>query len=168
MEFVKVTLDDNDRIEMLSALASAIVKEHYDPILGAEQNDYMIEKFQSVKGITEQLGHGYEYYLASEGESLVGFLGFYQRNEELYLSKLYLCKEHRGKGLSKKMLGFLVQKAGQMGLASIVLNVNKYNDSSIQAYKKLGFMKIGEEVNDIGHGYVMDDYVLEYKWGEVS
>ena len=57
MEFIKVTLGDKEKVEKLSALASVIVKEHYDPILGAEQNDYMIEKFQSVKGITEQLGH---------------------------------------------------------------------------------------------------------------
>lgn len=163
MEFIQVTLEEREKIKTLSALASSIVKEHYDPILGAEQNDYMIEKFQSVKGITEQLENGYEYDLVKEGEGLAGFLGFYPRKEELYLSKLYLRKEERGKGLSKKMLAFLVQKAREKGLASIVLNVNKYNDSSIQAYKKLGFAKIGEEVNDIGHGYVMDDYVLEYK-----
>ena len=45
MEFIQVTLKDKEKIETLSALASSIVKEHYDPILGAEQNDYEVYKF---------------------------------------------------------------------------------------------------------------------------
>lgn len=46
-------------LEALSRLASQIVKEHYDPILGAAQNDYMIEKFQSVEAIKGQIAQGY-------------------------------------------------------------------------------------------------------------
>ena len=47
-EFEKV---NEETIADLSELASAIVKEHYDPILGNEQNDYMIEKFQSPRSL---------------------------------------------------------------------------------------------------------------------
>jgi hypothetical protein len=31
---------------------------------------------------------------------------------------------------------------------------------AVQVYKKLGFHVIREEMNDIGNGYYMDDYVL--------
>ena len=61
MMYKHIALSDSQGLAELSALASAIVKEHYDPILGSEQNDYMIEKFQSVPAITDQLGHGYQY-----------------------------------------------------------------------------------------------------------
>jgi hypothetical protein len=30
-------------------------------------------------------------------------------------------------------------------------------------YEHLGFVKVREEVADIGNGYVMDDYILEYE-----
>lgn len=44
-------------IEELSRIASAVVKEHFDPLIDAAQNDYMISKFQSVEAISEQFAH---------------------------------------------------------------------------------------------------------------
>lgn len=163
MRYQYITLEEKTAIEELSKLASAIVKEHYDPILGNEQNDYMIEKFQSVKALTEQLEHGYQYYMVYHKEQeKAGFLAFYKRNQELYLSKLYLKRECRGKGLSKDMLEFVRAQAKHMGVSTISLNVNKYNPS-IAAYEKLGFERTGEEKNPIGNGYFMDDYVYSLK-----
>lgn len=161
--FMPVALENQEKIRELSELASQIVKEHYDPILGSEQNDYMIEKFQSVPAITEQLQHGYRYYLicGEKGEK-EGFLGFYPKEKEMYISKFYLHRDFRGRGLSKRMLDFVVEETKKLGLERITLNVNKYNDA-IQAYEKLGFVRLRDEVNDIGHGYVMDDYVYLYQ-----
>ena len=48
INFEKVLIDDTEAVEELSTLATGIVKEHYDPIIGAEVNDYMINLFQSV------------------------------------------------------------------------------------------------------------------------
>lgn len=60
MEFVKIE-KESGRIGELSAMATEILREYYDPLLGVEQNSYMLEKFQSVKGITGQLEQGYNY-----------------------------------------------------------------------------------------------------------
>lgn len=161
--FTPVALEDQKKIRELSELASQIVKEHYDPILGSEQNDYMIEKFQSVPAITEQLRQGYRYYLiCGEHGEKEGFLGFYPRDGEMYISKFYLHRDYRGRGLSKQMLAFVVEETKKLGMERITLNVNKYNDA-IRAYEKLGFVRLRDEVNDIGHGYVMDDYVYLYQ-----
>ncbi len=162
MEFVKVEAGDRKAIEELSAMACTIVKEYYEKLLGSDQNDYMIEKFQSFKAITTQLDSGYNYYVLESDNEPVGFIGFYPNGKRMYLSKFYFAKSARGKGLGKKTLAFLVDKTRAKGLESIYLNVNKYNES-IKAYEKMGFARIGEEVNDIGNGYVMDDYVYEYK-----
>ena len=40
---------------------------------------------------------------------------------------------------------------------------NKNNTKTLDIYKHLGFEIVREEVTDIGEGYVMDDYVLEYR-----
>lgn len=159
--FTPVLKTDTAKIQELSALASAIVREHYDPILGEEQNTYMIDMFQSVSAMTEQLEHGYSYYLVKADGVSVGFMGFYPRNGKMYLSKLYLQKDARGKGISHDMLAFLIDLTRRADLPSIELNVNKYNDGSIAAYEALGFVRTREEKNDIGHGYFMDDYVYE-------
>lgn len=159
IEFRQVTEEDEQAVKELSKLASAIVKEHYDPILGVEQNDYMIEMFQSVSAIKEQLSQGYQYYFVClQDVGPIGFMGMYQRGREWYISKLYLHKDYRGQGYSRNMLEFAAMLAKEAGTKVLTLNVNKYN-SSVAIYEKLGFQRIRDEINDIGRGYVMDDYV---------
>ena len=163
MKYINIVLSDKDKIKEMSSLASKIVKEHYDPILGSTQNDYMIDKFQSVTAITKQLEQGYQYYIVSDNdENEVGFIGYYPRDNEMYLSKFYLLRNQRGKGISREMLDFIITNTKEAGLASIVLNVNKYNVIAIRAYEKIGFVKIRDEKIDIGNGYFMDDYVYQY------
>lgn len=164
MKFVKLEKDDKKSIMCMSALATGIVREHYDPILGPEQNDYMLQKFQSKEAVTEQIEHGYQYYFACDTDGNdVGFMAFYKRDDAMYLSKLYLKKEYRGLGYSKEMIKFVAEKAKELNLASIELNVNKENFDSINVYEHLGFIRIRSEKNDIGNGFYMDDYVYKLK-----
>ena len=156
--FERLVLDDRDGILAMSRMATGILREHYDPILGKAQNDYMLEKFQSVDAVGHQLESGYQYYFVRAEERNIGFLAFYPRGEAMYLSKLYLLKDERGKGYSRQMIDFVVDKARAASLGSIELNVNKHNDA-ILAYESLGFQRVRAEKNDIGGGYFMDDYV---------
>ena len=158
MDFEQLMPYDESGIKEMSRMATAIVREHYNPIIGKEQNDYMIQKFQTVDAIKEQLEHGSQYYFASDKRRRIGFLAFYPRENAMYLSKLYLYKDERGKGYSRQMLDFVVRNARNIGLTSIELNVNR-NNSAIYAYEKLGFKVIRAEKNDIGAGFFMDDYV---------
>ncbi len=158
MEFRELFANEEAKIREMSQMASAIVKEHYDPIIGPGQNDYMIRKFQSVEAIREQLAQGYRYFFVRVEGQNIGFMAFYPRGSAMYLSKFYLYKQERGKGFSRKMMDFVAQEAQKAGLTSIELNVNKHN-SARSAYEKLGFKVIRKEKNDIGHGFFMDDYV---------
>ena len=158
MEFMKVDPKNEEIVSRLSTIAREIVKKYYDPLLGAEQNDYMIERFQSVPAIRGQLERGYRYYIVQDGFHAIGFLAFYPREDHLYLSKFYLSEGERGKGYGKKMLDFCKQNAKNDGFDAIELNVNKRN-ASAAIYERFGFKKIRSELNDIGHGYYMDDFV---------
>ena len=79
----------------------------------------------------------------------------------MYLNKFYLHKNARGKGYGKELMEFIKNQAKEMGYNAVFLNVNKYNDDSINIYKHFGFQIIREEKNPIGNGFYMDDYVLE-------
>ena len=158
MNFEQLLLWDESHIMKMSEMATEILREHYDPIVGKAQNDYMLKKFQAADAIRSQLEQGYRYYFASENGRRIGFLAFYPKTCCMYLSKLYLYKAERGKGYSRKMLDFVILKAREEGLAAIELNVNKRN-SAVLVYEKLGFKIIRSEKNDIGQGYYMDDYV---------
>ena len=159
MVFEYLKPEDEAGIVEMSAMATEIVREHFDPIIGRAQNDYMLQKFQTVGAIRGQLAHGYQYYFVLEAGHRVGFLAFYPKEDVMYLSKLYLYKTERGKGYSRRMVDFVAGKAREAGLAAIELNVNRDN-SAVRAYEKLGFQMIRAEKNDIGEGFFMDDFVF--------
>ena len=162
MNFIFLDKNDSGAIARMSDLASGIVREHYDPIVGEVQNTYMINMFQSPHAISEQLEHGYQYYFVTDNEGKdAGFLAFYPKEDEMYISKFYLKKDMRGKGISKDMLKFVIQKTREIGFSSISLNVNKRNDA-VYVYEKLGFKRVRKEEIDIGNGYIMDDFVYRY------
>lgn len=153
---------EKKEIEELSRIASAVVKEHFDPLIGAAQNDYMISKFQSVEAISEQFAHGYRYYWVLRNGERVGFFAFFPKEGKMYLSKFYVLSAFRGHHLAKKMFEYIVTETCNEGLPAIFLNVNRGNADVIAIYKHLGFTIIREEKNDIGQGFYMDDYVMEY------
>ena len=77
LDFERVQAGETEKIEALSALATAIVREHFDPIIGRAQNDYMLAMFQTVPAITGQLEHGYRYYFVVEEDgAAVAFVSF--------------------------------------------------------------------------------------------
>ncbi|SFD25135.1 GNAT family N-acetyltransferase [Algibacter pectinivorans] len=162
-------LFDNIKIEIanttkdylqIEKLADVIWREHYIPIVGKPQIDYMLEKFQSVKPITEQVKNGCAYYIINfEGVS-VGYISIKKEIDALFLSKIYVLSSYRGKKIGKTAMAFVEDKVKQYKLDKIRLTVNIHNTNSIKAYEKLGFKNIGPIVADIGNGFIMDDYEM--------
>lgn len=160
MKFLPLSPGDTNGTLRMSRFASAIVKDYFDPLIGPAQNDYMIAHFQSPAAIADQLAHGYEYFFVCDDEGApIGFLTYVVEPERLYLSKFYLHKSQRGKGYSRAMFDFVVAAARTAGRARIELNVYRHNDATLAAYEALGFTRLRAEKNDIGGGFVLDDFV---------
>lgn len=102
------------------------------------------------------------YFLINFDGKTVGYTGFQLENDYLFLSKLYVKSTARQHGIGKKVFQQIQNIARENDLLKIQLTVNKYNDKSIAAYKKMGFVTVKEQVVDIGGGYIMDDFVMEY------
>ena len=150
-------------IEQVADLARQIWNQHFVPIIGQGQVDYMLEKFQSVAAITRQISDGYEYYLTRAEESPIGYLCliFPVDDEHAQLSKLYLLAEKRGQGLGREMLDCCEQRCRERDKQRLWLTVNRHNTGSIRFYEKAGFINAGTLLADIGNGYVMDDFKME-------
>lgn len=159
----KVTLAD---LPAIAELADIIWREHYTPIIGFEQVEYMLEKYQSVHAMAQQIAEGVSYFSMLHDRDLVGYLSFYPKDDALFLSKIYVAAEQRGRGLGKLAMQFAIRQARHMALSKIQLTVNKYNSGSIEAYKKMGFEVVDEVVMDIGSGFVMDDFVMVFSLPE--
>jgi RimJ/RimL family protein N-acetyltransferase len=151
------------QIQMVETLAYEIWNEHFTPIIGKAQVDYMLEKFQSIKPISEQIEQGYQYYLLKTDEGFFGYTGVQSKDSEMFLSKLYIKSSQRGKGYGRRVIAFIESMAREKGLDKITLTVNKNNLDAIKAYEKFGFENLGPVVQDIGGGFVMDDYQMAKK-----
>lgn len=147
-------------IQTLAEVANEIWHEYFTPIIGLQQVEYMVDKFQSVKGITSQLDNGYEYYFAMHNGEIAGYFGIQLQSDNLFLSKLYLKKDFRGKGIASQMLAYIKNIACYNNKSKITLTVNRHNYHTIDVYKHFGFDIEKEQKADIGNGFYMDDYVM--------
>lgn len=158
-----IPVTNMELIYSVSAVADDIWHEHFTPIIGEAQVDYMLEKFLSPDALTEQINSGYEYFLFSYEYTFAGFAGIHENDGSLFLSKLYVHKDFRGKGISSHMLQKFIEICKMRNLNKIWLTCNRHNTTTLAIYDHLGFKIVREEATDIGNGFVMDDYILEYE-----
>lgn len=151
-------------IELIRQLAEKSWNTAYQGIISQEQIDYMLRKMYSAGEISKQiLNPDYHYFLILNDEIPAGFIGFEHHFEEntTKLHRIYLLPEMKGKGLGKAAIEFLKEKVSETTDRRIILNVNKAN-SAQKVYESQGFKIYKETVIDIGEGYVMDDFLMEF------
>ena len=151
-----------EELPLLQQMAKEVWSEHYKNILSKGQIEYMVDKFQSSPAVLEQLKNGYQYYWLCYGQKKAGYLAIEPKDGKLFLSKIYLKKEYRGKKIASYAVAQLKKHCREKNESSIWLTVNKENVNSIAAYEAMGFKRTRELTTDIGNGYVMDDYIYEY------
>ena len=149
---------------LVSDLAHQIWREHYTDMIGFDQTEYMLEKYQSVSAIKAAVAaEDYEYYLIKKTGVPIGYVGIKPNDPpgKLFLSKFYILEAYRGQGYARDVLEELADIGKRLRLKTIWLTVSKKNESSISAYNRLGFTQADSICTDIGGGFVMDDYVFE-------
>jgi len=152
------------QIHAVAVLAREIWFRHYTPIIGAAQVVYMLERFQSEEAIARQIGQeGFEYVWVPDA----GYAAWVpdRENQSLLVSKIYVKKARRGAGLGRALLELAEQRGGELGCDELWLTVNRYNSASIAFYERMGFRKTGTLVQDIGNGFVMDDFRMAKRIG---
>ena len=150
-----------NQLAQIEVLADTIWREHYIPIIGKAQVDYMLTTFQSVESMQAQINAGYSYYIVEKNQTPVGYFSVEKREEALFLSKLYVLQSYRGQGIGRASMDYITQQARATACSKITLTVNRYNQNTIRTYEAFGFKNVGEQVADIGNGFVMDDYLFE-------
>ena len=159
-----LTTKTDSEIKDVAVLANEIWHQHFIPIIGEAQVEYMVEKFQSYPAISKQINeNGYEYFRIYLDDIFAGYTGVHEEDGALFLSKLYIKQDCRGHKLASHTLQFLIALCKERNLKKIWLTCNKYNANTLAIYDHLGFKVTDEQVADIGNGFVMDDFILTYE-----
>ncbi len=90
----------------------------------------------------------------------MGFENHYEQ-KTTKLHRIYITEEGKGKGLGKEAIQFLKNQILEVGDQRIILAVNKQNPS-YHFYLRKACKSYEEGVFDIGNGFVMDDYLMEW------
>lgn len=136
----------------------------YGAILSKEQLDFMLDAFYSEDALSNDVdSKAHHFLLAKEGDVVLGFASYehnYQENNRTRIHKIYVLPRTQGKGIGNKLIGHIEKLAMEFHSAALSLNVNRFN-KAFTFYQKKGFEVIKEVDIEIGHGYLMEDYVME-------
>ena len=151
-------------IPVIRAIAHATWPHAYFPvILDKPQLDYMLDLIYSEAALLEAMTRkNQHFFLLEQQGTFTGFAGctpHHARSTVSHLNKLYVLPSAQGTGAGKDLLEHVLRYASEQGDKLVELNVNKRN-KAVAFYERHGFRIVREEVIDIGHGYVMDDYVM--------
>ena len=151
---------DTKDLKETARIADVSWTETYVPIIGKEQTEYMIEKFQSYDVMLDAIKQGQRYYLISFNGRYCGYFCLADESDKVFLSKLYVLKEFQRNGIATSAFEFIkILCEGR----KIYLTVNRNNVNAIGFYRRMGFVTAYDQVKDIGNGFVMDDHVMEYQ-----
>ncbi|WP_421941695.1 GNAT family N-acetyltransferase [Pedobacter sp.] len=153
-------------IALIQAIAAATWPSTYLEIIGQQQIDYMLENMYNRGELLRQLMEGHIFLIAEQGEEEYGFAGYSiidHENRIFKLHKLYVLPSAHGKGVGKILINEVFNQVKDAGASALQLNVNKHNKAK-DFYLKAGFSIKESVALDIGGGYIMDDYVMEYQF----
>lgn len=97
--------------------------------------------FKSLEDRNDYLIWGVKYQ-----ENDIGAVGFKNIDNKTKTAEYFGYigeKEYWGKGIGSSMLEYAIQKAKEMDLCCLNLNVSKDNERAINLYKKFGFEEYG-------------------------
>ena len=160
-EIRKATLED---IALINELAWIVFPHTYKELLSPGQIEFMMDWMYSPTNLHKQMTEdGHVYYLAFQGNTPAGYLSIQPEAEHIFhLQKIYVLPSFQGMKLGKLL--FQQASGGIKGLhpepCQMRLNVNRYNTKAVEFYQRMGMKKIFEGDFDIGHGYLMTDYIM--------
>jgi ribosomal protein S18 acetylase RimI-like enzyme len=151
-------------VPAISALAREIWQATYPGIITQEQIDFMLEQRYGHERLYDDLEDAHKWLdQAFHDGRRVGFAFSEEYKGEFKLDKLYIHPDVQRRGVGGQLIAHVAERAGKLGYPCVILQVNKRNVNAINSYKKYGFTVRTSTVDDIGHGFVMDDFVMEKK-----
>ena len=150
---------EHDELNVVRALAYDIWPRVYDYMISQEQISYMLSTMYDINNLKQQWLEGVKFVVLEVDGIPQGFVAFEEKENFIFLQKLYLRPEMQGRGFGKKMLQVALDFAFDSKKPSVELTVNR-NNKYLDFYLNSGFQIKEEKDFDIGCGYFMNDYIL--------
>ena len=182
LSFIEV--DTSEDISRAADVAHDIWFDYWPNIIGIDQTEYMVANMQSAEAIARDISeNGYRYWLVvDETGETVAYTAVRLEDftddpgnpaasahgtainkvslRRLFVSKIYLYANQRGKHYASRIIEFLEDLCKSEKIPAMYLTVNRDNVLAIRAYLGRGFTIIEDLDMQIGEGFVMTDHIM--------
>ena len=101
----------------------------------------------TADGIRETMELNGYYYAAFRGNSFVGSAGFTAVLDEGYITNIAVHPDFRRRGVATELTNAVTEKAKELKLSFLSLEVRESNAAAISLYEKFGFLNVGRRKN---------------------
>jgi len=149
-------------VDAVSALARVVWQATYPALISQAQIEFMLADRYAAERIHAQLDDPrHAWWVAQHSQTLAGFAHASLDGADCKLDKLYVHPDRQRQGIGRALLATAQDWARAQHARHLWLQVNRGNTQAIAAYQKQGFRIAESRLFDIGHGFVMDDHVME-------
>lgn len=153
----KATKDD---IQVIQFIAQKTWPIAYGDIISKDQLDYMLNLMYSDDSLINQMEKGHQFYLFDLADTPIAFASVSNEGDCIFkLNKLYVLPNTQKTGAGKALLQKVIEHAKAENGKQIILQVNKQNIAK-EFYLKQGFIVLREDILELEHSYIMDDYIM--------
>lgn len=85
-------------------------------------------------------------WLLYDGAAVVGYIiltigfSFEFRGHDAFIDELYIVPRHRRRGFGRQAMAVVEQKAREMGVNAVHLEVDRGNESALELYRRAGYV----------------------------
>jgi ribosomal protein S18 acetylase RimI-like enzyme len=153
---------DANGISQIIRLAKSIWWTTYPSFLPEHQIEFMLESMYNTDVISTEIENNVIWKFITFEDNEIGFYSYSKEDDStLKLHKFYILSEFQRMGIGKLTMDSLFDIAKSGFLSHIKVNVNRYNQNAINAYKKYGFI-ISKSIDIKFHDYILNDYIMTY------
>lgn len=135
--------------------------EHIDELYQLEKASFS-EPWSQMMFIKELEKPQTYYFVAMEDEKIIGYAGMWVVMDEAHVMNIAVDQSKRRHGTGKRLLKTLLDKARQLDLIGLTLEVRAGNMPAISLYQSLGFFSVGQREDY--YRYPLEDALIMWHY----
>lgn len=102
------------------------------------------EPWSEMTFIKELENPSAHYFIALKDEKIVGYAGMCAIFDEGHIMNIAVAASQRRSGVGRQLIKILIDKAHELNLIGLTLEVRESNTPAINLYESLGFVSVGQ------------------------
>lgn len=125
-----------------------MTKEHIDAIVEIEKESFSLP--WSKNAFEESMAYEHTIFLVAilkDTNEPIGYIGMYKIFNEGDITNIAVKPQYRGMGIGKALMREIIDRARELEISQLMLEVRESNQAAIGLYKEMGFENAGIRKN---------------------